>query len=361
MNIILDRNVLLTPISKLVSITEKRSLMPILSNILIAFDKERTTIYSTDLEISATGYIDYKSEYEKKIVVHGRKFLEILKEMDNEKISLSIKENELTIKQKQTEIVLSLQDPEEFPEVKEIGGQEEFTIEGNILLEMIDKVGFAISIDETRFILTGMHMRGVAGNIKVVGTDGFRMALYQREIEGIKDFKGITIPKRSLTEIERVIEGGEEIKITINDKHVQVSTGKEIVVTRTIEGNFPDFENVIPTKNKNIVIVEKERLLKGLKRVSSIMGRSEPVRITLKDSDMEIDADSDIGHAKEIIDVDYKGENISMNFNVRFILDVVSHTEGTSVVMKAPSEYGAVLFEGKEDERYRNIVMPIRL
>lgn len=85
MNIILDRNVLLTPISKLVSITEKRSLMPILSNILIVFDKEKTTIYSTNLEISAIGYIDYKSEYEKKIVVHGRKFLEILKEMDNEK------------------------------------------------------------------------------------------------------------------------------------------------------------------------------------------------------------------------------------------------------------------------------------
>lgn len=361
MNIILDRNVLLTPISKLVSITEKRSLMPILSNILIAFDKEKTTIYSTDLEISATGYIDYKSEYEKKIVVHGRKFLEILKEMDNEKISLGIKENTLTIKQKQTEIVLSLQDPEEFPEVKEIEGQEEFTIKGNVLLEMIDKVGFAISIDETRFILTGMHMRGAAGNIKVVGTDGFRMALYQKEIEGIKDFKGITIPKRSLTEIERIIEGGEEIKITIDDKHVQIGTGKEIVVTRIIEGNFPDFENVIPTKNKNIVIVEKERLLRGLKRVSSIMGRSEPVRITLKDSNMEIDADSDIGHAKEIIDIDYKGENISMNFNVRFILDVVSHTEGTSLVIKAPSEYGAVLFEGKEDERYRNIVMPIRV
>ena len=91
------------------------------------------------------------------------------------------------------------------------------------------------------------------------------------------------------------------------------------------------------------------------------MGRSEPVRITLKDSNMEIDADSDIGHAKETIDIDYKGENISMNFNVRFILDVVSHTEGTSLVIKAPSEYGAVLFEGKEDERYRNIVMPIRV
>ena len=281
MNIIIDKNLISTPISKLVGITEKRSLMPILSNILIEFGTEKTTMYSTDLELSAISHVDYKTTEERKIVVHGRKFLEILKELENGDIQLEINENTLTIRQKQTEIVLSLQDPEEFPEVKEISGYEEFTMNGRLLQEITDKVSFAISNDETRYVLTGMHMKGSEGRIVVVGTDGFRMALYQKDIDNIKGFKGITIPKRSVSEIERIIGDEESVKLTIDEKHIQFSTDKATVVSRIIEGNFPDYDNVIPQQSENVATVEKEHLLRGLRRVSAIMGRSEPVKISL--------------------------------------------------------------------------------
>jgi DNA polymerase III subunit beta len=360
MNIIIDKNLILTPLSKLVSITEKRSLMPILSNVLMEFGKDRMTIFSTDLEVSAIGYIDYQSASEKKVVVHGRRFLEILKEMDNGDIELNVEENSLTIKQKKTEIVLSLQDPEEFPEVKEIKGYEEFDLDGHSLLEMIDKVGFAISMDETRFILTGMYMKGLEGRMVVVGTDGFRMAQYQKDIEGLKGFKGITIPKRSVSELERVISEEDTVKLRIDEKHVQFSTKAVTVVSRIIEGNFPDYENVVPTNN-NTVVIEKEAFLRGLKKVSTIIGKSEPVKVDFNSGNMEIEAVSDMGHAKETMNIEYEGETISMNFNVRFLLDVVSHTEGTKITMKAPATYGAVLFEGEQGETYRNIVMPIRV
>ena len=118
MKIIIDKNTIFQPISKVVCITEKRSLMPILSNILIDFGKERTTVYSTDLEVSAITYIDFTTENEKKVVVHGRKFLEILKELDNGEIELNFEENVMTIKQKMTEISLSLQDPMNFRKQK---------------------------------------------------------------------------------------------------------------------------------------------------------------------------------------------------------------------------------------------------
>ncbi|OPY75511.1 MAG: DNA polymerase III subunit beta [Syntrophorhabdus sp. PtaU1.Bin050] len=360
MNFSIDRNSILGPISKLVGITEKRSLMPILSNILIEFDITHTTIYSTDLELSAIGYIEYSAPENKKIVVHGRKFLEILREMDNGEILLQIDENLLTIKQKQTEIVLSLQDPDEFPEVKKISGEEEFIVDGTILLEMIDKVSFAVSLDETRYVLTGMHIKGKDGSVTVVGTDGFRMALYEKVLDGVGSFKGITIPKRSLAEMERVIDEGEKVAINIDEKYVQISTKNIVVLSRVIEGSFPDFENVIPVGNENVVRLEKEIFLKGLKKVSSIMGRSEPVRITLSQGKMEIEAESDIGRAKEVVAIDYEGEGISMNFNVRFVMDVISHINGDTVIMSAPSTYGAVLFR-EEGDGYKNIVMPIRV
>ncbi len=361
MNINVDKNILLAPITKLASITEKRSLMPILSNLLIEFGKEHTKIYSTDLEISAIGYLNYKADEEKKIIVHGRKFQEILREMDNGEINIEIKENVLVIQQKQSEFVLSPQDPEEFPEVKEITGKEEFFVNGKILLEMINKVGFAVSVDETRYVLTGMYMRGNGGKMAVVGTDGFRMSLCQKEIEGLKNFKGIIIPKRSITEVERVIDEDDEVKIIIDEKHIQFSTKMITLISRTIEGSFPDYENVIPESNTNIINIEKEVFFKGLKKVSAIIGRSEPVKINFLKNKMEIEAESDVGRAKEVVDTEYEGEEMSMNFNVRFVLDVVSHIESEKIIIKAPQAYGAVLFEGEEGSNHRNIIMPIRI
>lgn len=360
MNIIIDKNTIFAPVSKVVSITEKRSLMPILSNILLEFGKERTTIFSTDLEVSAIAYLDCKVEKERKIVVHGRKFLEVLRELESGEILLSLDENLLTIKQKKTEIVLSLQDPEEFPETKEIKEKEEFKIDGKTLLDMIERVSFAISTDETRYILTGMYVQGLDGELVVVGTDGFRMALCKRKIKGMKSFKGVTIPKRSVLEVERIIEEKDEVKIAIEEKYMQFSTEKLKIITRIIEGNFPDYENVLQTSNSKIVKIEKESFHRGLKRVSSITGRSEPIKITLSEMNMEIDAESDIGRAKEIIEVEYEGEQTSMSFNVRFILDVVTHIAGEKVIMMAPATYGAVLFRGDQEEDYKNIVMPIR-
>jgi len=360
MNLIVDKNLLLAPISKLVNITEKRSLMPVLSNILIDFG-ERTMIYSTDLEVSAIAHIDnLKIDGEKQVLIHGRKFVEIMREMDSGDVEFKIEDNSLRIKQKQTEIVLSLQDPEEFPEVKEISGYEEFVLEGRTLLEMIEKVSFAVSVDETRFILTGMYLKGLEDRIVVVGTDGFRMAQYQKEVKGLKGFKGITIPKRSILEVVRVVGDEDKVAVNIDEKHVQFSTEGVKVVSRIIEGNFPDYENVIPV-NSNVATVQKDLLLKGLKKVSTIIGRSEPVKMILSQGQMELEAVSDIGHAKEILGVEYTGENVGLNFNVKFILDVVSHIEEEEIIIKVPSSYGAVLFEGKDSEYYKNIVMPIRV
>ncbi len=360
MYIKVDRNVLLTPISKIVNITEKKSLMPILSNILIEFQKDKTVIYSTDLEVSAIGYTISASGEEQKIVVHGRKFLDILKELDNDPIELETSENSVTMKQKETKIVLGLQDPEEFPEVKKIKGFEEFVIEGGTLLEMMEKVSFAISMDETRYILTGMHMKGAEGIITMVGTDGYRMAQVQKEVRGLRGFKGITIPRRSIGELERVISEGDMINIAIGEKHVQFSTENMVVISRIIEGNFPDYENAVPI-NENIVTIDKDQFLKGLRKVSTIIGRSEPVKITIGPGVMEMEAISDIGQARELINVDYTGQRIELNFNGKFISDVITHIEGDKIVMKAPAAYGAVLYEGTIDEKYQNIVMPIRV
>jgi len=130
-------------------------------------------MYSTDLELSAISHVEYEGAAEKKVVIHGRKFLDILKEMDADLISFDIKDNSLTLRQKHSEFVLGLQDPDEFPEVKEITVHKNSQSTGSTFLEMIEKVQFAISSDETRYVLTGMYMTASNGVLSVVGTDGF--------------------------------------------------------------------------------------------------------------------------------------------------------------------------------------------
>jgi DNA polymerase-3 subunit beta len=361
MNIVIEKGLLLAPLTKLVNITERRSIMPILSNILVNFSQDKLDVYSTDLELSAISHVEYSGDVQKKIVVHGRKFLEILKEMDSDAIDLEIHDSTMTMKQKQTEFVLSLQDPEEFPEVKEITGFEEFVLPGSTFLEMLDKVDFAISSDETRYVLTGMYIVGSEGGISVVGTDGFRMALYQRDVEGLKGFKGIIVPKRSIVEIGRMVNEEDQIRFVVGEKHVQFSTSSVTVVSRLLEGSFPDYENVIPKSNPNVARLDKTRFIKGLRKVSTIISKSEPIKVTFGQGMMEIETESEIGRAKESLEVEYSGENLTMNFNIKFLMEVANHIDGENIVVKAPSTYGAVLFEGEKDDQYKNIVMPIRV
>ncbi len=361
MKIDISRDLLLVPLTKQVSITERRSIMPILSNVLIDFSKNKITLYSTDLELSAISHVQYEGTAEKKIVIHGRKFLDILKEMDPDPITFEITDNTLTLTQKQSEFVLGLQESEEFPEVKEIAGTQEFSIDASTFLEMLEKVQFAISSDETRYVLTGMYMMASEGILSVVGTDGFRMALCRRNIDGLADFKGVIIPKRSISEIGRVVTEGEAVRVVMGDKHVQFGTGSVVLISRLIEGGFPDYENVIPKGNTNTAKVEKIKLLKGLRKVSTIISKSEPIKVTVKQDQIAIEAESDVGRARENIDAAYKGDELSMNFNIRFVLDVVGHIDEKEIIVSAPSTYGAVLFEGDGSGMYKNIVMPIRV
>lgn len=361
MKIDIARDTLIGPLTKQVSITEKRSIMPILANVLLEFTKGKIGIYSTDLELSAISHVEYEGSVEKKIVVHGRKFLDILKEMDAETLNVEVKDNTLTLRQRQSEFVLGLQEADEFPEVKEITGAQEFAIDAAALLEMLEKVQFAISSDETRYVLTGMYMVGVDETLSVVGTDGFRMALCKKRIDGLKDFRGVIIPKRTILELERAFADSDSVRVVLGEKHVQFSSGSTILVSRLIEGGFPDYDNVIPKGNTNIAKMDKTRLMRGLKKVSTIISKSEPIKVTLQDQAVLIETESEVGRAKEMAEAEYKGEELHMNFNIRFVIDVVAHIEEKEIVIKAPSGYGAVLFEGDGNDTYKNIVMPIRV
>ncbi|MCX7965719.1 MAG: DNA polymerase III subunit beta [Syntrophorhabdaceae bacterium] len=361
MYITVRKNILYEPVTKLAPISEKRSTMPILSNLFISFGKDKSFIYANDLDIMAVAYIDFYVDEDIRMLINGRRFYEILREMNDDDIEMELIENTLKIKQKRTEYLLSIQDPNDFPDLTDIEESHEVKLDGEILLELIDKVSFATSEDETRYLLTGMYLEGKDNKVTAVGTDGFRMALLTRETEGTFDFEGIIIPKKTLQELKRIIDEKDKVSLYIGENNIKFSTGRIMLISKLLEGKFPDFKNVLPEKNSNIGTIDKKLFQKGLKKISAIVDKYELVNLSMYNNIMELKAESDIGSAKELIEIEFEGKDISMNFNINYLMEMATHTDQDMIVIKAPDKPGATIFMGKDDDTYKNVIMPVKL
>ncbi|MBP8626248.1 MAG: DNA polymerase III subunit beta [Syntrophorhabdaceae bacterium] len=361
MNIVIKKDLFFEPVAKLSPISEKRSTMPILSNLLISFQTDKTTIYANDLDISAVAYIDFGAEEEKKILINGKRFFDILKEMGNDDIELDIHENNLKIKQKHTEYILGLQDPDDFPDLTTFDENKEIAIDGATLLEMIERVGFATSEDVTRHTLMGIFIEGRENVITAVGTDGFRMSILSRVMEGVYDFEGLIIPKKTINEVSRIINEKDKVRLSIGDNIIRFSTDRIALISKLIDGKFPDYRGIIPERNPYIAIIDRDIFLKSLRRISAITDKTAIVKLMLYNDVMELNAESDIGSVKEAIEIKYNGVDKEMNFSLRFLFDIVNHIEVEQIIMKLPEKSGAVLFMGRDDDTYKNITMPVKI
>lgn len=359
MNIVIDRDQLLTPLSRIVSLTEKRGIMPVLSNVLINFYGENIEFISTDLEMSIIAKASIKTDYKGSILVHARRFYETLRELASAPVEIVFGESTLALKQKWTEIELSILDVENFPTVNRMVGKG-FTIKGSEIIQMLEKVSFAISTEDTKVALCGVYMEGRDGNITAVGTDGFRMAVYRIQSEKAGEFEGIIWPKRAIVEIERLFREDDEIEVLIERGKVQLSKENLLLITRLIEEMYPNYERVIP-KETVPVRVERDALMKGLKRLMAVAGKAEPVFVKIWNHTMQLSVESEAGRGKEVIEVIYDGEEVSISLNMRFLMEAISHIEDSTIVIGLTGGRGPLVFEGEGERFYKNIIMPIRV
>ncbi|OPY60579.1 MAG: DNA polymerase III subunit beta [Syntrophorhabdaceae bacterium PtaU1.Bin034] len=211
MQIAIDRKILLDPLSKIVRITEHRSIMPILTSVRLTLGTERSSITATDLEVSAV--INVKAETPPAdIVLRGSVLHNILKALEQGDVTLTIDQNTVTISQGKFVTDLALQDIEEFPEVKLMEADKKLRLKTKTLFESIEKVEFATGHDETRYVLTGLYFKHKAGNIEVVATDGHRIAFHRQDIqEDGLSMPGVIIPKKAVSDLMRIVGDEEEV------------------------------------------------------------------------------------------------------------------------------------------------------
>ena len=310
---------LLKGLSKSQPVVEKRTSMPILSNVLLQAEGESVTIRATDLETSFEGSYPARINTPGSITVPARKLYEIIKELPSEDIYLKEKENSfLHLSAGRANFDLVGLAADDFPPLPEVDGIPELTFEGEVLEEMIEKTIFSISQEDTRFNLAGLFVQkrklDEGPRLRFVSTDGHRLSVIDRDVPGLDGFaleQGVIIPRKGVAEMRKLAEDGGEIKLGLSQNFAVVRKNEVTLVLRMQEGSFPDYEVVIPKKTKLIAMVSRQSLSEVMRRVALMAtDRYQGVKLDFKEGILEVVSQNpDLGNASERLDIEYGGES----------------------------------------------------
>lgn len=368
----IKRDVFLGGIQKTLGIVEKKTTMPILNNLLLRTDGQRLKIMATDREIGLVA--DYAAEVQRQgeITLSAKKLHEMVREIQGEMILVSKSDRDVvTLTCNKAVYRLPGIPADDYPVVVD---QEEMTlhkIKGAILRELIRKTAFAISTDEMRRNLNGVFLEMGAADgvswISMVATDGHRLAT-MKLATGEKDFlvleKGVIIPRKGLGEIRRLLEDeAGEIWLGVRQGTLILKTDHTLLRVSLIDGEYPDYRRVIPTEKGIELKVEKEKLLRALRRMSVISSeRYNGVVLTVAAGRIVLNSTNpDVGEANDEIEIDYQGEERSVGYNVTYLADAVEVVDEERVLLEVGEgmKPGVVRAVGNDD--YLCIVMPLKL
>jgi DNA polymerase-3 subunit beta len=368
MKFVIERGLFQTGLGKIQGIAERRSTIPILSNTVISGEKNKINIVATDLEIGVMEIIEVDKVEKGDICVPARKLYDIVKELSEEQVEVQRGENFwISIKAGKTVFNLPGVDPKEFPTFPSIEGAAYFTMGASTLLDMIEKTVFAASSEESRFNLNGIYMEKINKDkrdyFRMVATDGHRLSVIDKELRLTLE-KGIIISRRGLTELRRALGDGEtEVTISLKDNNCIFKTEQTIVVIRLLEGEYPDYQQVIPKENDKHIVIERKEFIGALRRAQVIASeKGEGVKFSIRGGTMEIRTGGpDVGNVQEEMKVDYNGDPLDVSFNARYLLDVLNIMDTEKIQMELKEELNSGLIRPVNGEDHLYVIMPMRL
>ncbi|MFN8845887.1 MAG: DNA polymerase III subunit beta [Bdellovibrionales bacterium] len=367
MNIEIEKKELLNLIGKTQNIVEKRNTMPVLVNILLEADQKKLKVFATDLEVSLTDEVEAKINQTGKVAVSARNLFEIVKRLGDGPISLIKKENNwLQIKQGKYLSKIVGVSSEDYPVFPAYNPQSFNKIESTTLLEMIDKTIFSVSSDETRYHLNGVFFEVSPKGLRMVATDGHRMSLINKDIENFNTpvQQGVIIPRKGLHEIKKILESlNTEVEIAIEGSQFILKANSTILMIRLIEGKYPNYQQFIPTKLPNKISVPRQSFLQSLERVALLANqKSKAVQFSFSNGKVEISSSNpELGDAKEEVEINYKGQDIKIGFNARYISDVLVNLKQDIVDIELNDQLSPGLIRPHEDQQYTCVIMPMRI
>jgi len=369
MEITTDRESLATILGHTQGVVDKRHSMAVLTNVLLEAKDGKLDITATDLEISLRQSCPATVKKDGRAATSARKLFEIVREASGDEVSIKVLENQqIEISYGRSNFKLMGIDPDEHPGMpaKAGNGQKAVSIEmeSTELAEVIRKTIFAVSLDDTRSNLAGVYLeKGKKGVMRMVATDGHRLAMIDRKISGELPTEGVILPRKGLAEVAKLlVEQAGPVTIVISGNDASMTLGDCVLSMRLVDGNFPDYQQVIPSETNKLVGVGRDALYQTVKRIAILSSeRARGIRLTLKDGSMDVSAKNpDIGEATEDVEVEYSGDELEIGFNAKYFLDVLGVLpEGSRVELGLGDELSPGVVSG-DDADYRYVVMPMR-
>ena len=368
MKFIIEKNLFQTSLGKIQGIAERKSTIPILANILITAVHDSINIVATDLEIGIMEITTADILEKGTICIPARKLYDMVRELSVDKIE--IKEEEkfwVSVKAGKTIFNLPGLNPNDFPPFPDTDALSSFSIVISDLMEMIERTVFAASSEESRFNLNGIYMEKVYKEEKdffrMVATDGHRLSLIDKDVKQPFD-KGIILSRRGLSEVRRAIgDEGSTVNLSLKGNNCIFKTDRTSVVVRLLEGEYPDYRQVIPTTNDKCIVLDRKEFIGCLRRAHVVASeKGEGVKFTIKKGLMEIrTGGSDVGNVQEELKIDYEGDPLNVSFNAKYLLDVMNILDTDTVEMKLKDESSSALIRPIDGEGYLYVVMPMRI
>lgn len=362
-----QRDVLLQPLQVVSGIVEKRHTLPILSNVLISRQQQQLSILASDLEIQIRVFLATPQPGDDfSITVSARKLLDIFRALNgNAAVSLESTDHQLQIRAQKSRFNLQMLPAEDFPitEISPDSGKH-MQINQNVLKRLIGQVQYSMAQQDIRYYLNGMLLVIDPQQVTVVATDGHRLCLAAETLQTGLEHQEIILPRKTVNELVKLLADDDQpANITFFPGQVRFVVGKVELVSKVIDGKFPDYQRVIPTNHQNIMTVQRTVLQQALQRASILSNEKfRGVRLVLSRNELRVLCNNnEQEEAQEELEVDYTGDALDIGFNVSYLLDVLNQASSETVRCHFSDANSSLLVTLPEDAHFRYVIMPMRI
>lgn len=372
MKLTIERATLLKALGHVQAVVEKRNTIPILSNVLISAGPNGASFAATDLDIEILETADARCDREGMVTAPAHTLYDITRKLpDGADVTLEMtgEDPRLILKAGRSNFSLPSLPPGDFPVMPTEDLEHSFSLPAAALARLIDKTRFAISTEETRYYLNGIHLHASEQDgrktLRAVATDGVRLALAEVDLpDGAAGMPGVIVPRKTVQEIRRLLEdSSEDVEVSVSEGKIRFRLGKAVLTSKLIDGAFPDYERVIPRGNTRMMSVENKRFAEAVDRVATIsMEKSRSVKLSLGDDTLVLAVNNpESGQAEEELAVSYSDEGFSIGFNARYMLDVASQIEGDQAQFHFADAASPALVTDSGDPDALYVLMPLRV
>jgi DNA polymerase-3 subunit beta len=367
MHIRVERDAFVDALGPVQSVVEVKKALPILSHVLLEANPDGLSLFGTDLDVGLRKHVSAEVLTPGAITLSAKKLYEVTKELPSTQIELQVDPDlQVALSCQRSHFRMKGLSREEFPSLPDVRGTGELFLDAKLFRDILRKTLFAVSSDQTRYALTGLLLQANSSGLNMVATDGHRLALVRMprpENSGTAVIDAL-IPKKAMVEAMKIArdEVGQ-VRIQLSDNQLILQEHTTTLVARLIDGQFPNYDQVVPSFTPNHINITKETLQGALRRTSAIMGeRTTPTEFDFQAGRLLISCvNMDLGEAHEEIEISYPGEGVKIGFNARYILEFLAAVESPEITLNLTDPLSPAIFRAAGDDYYSCVIMPMRI